>query len=204
VDRDVPCDNPLPTGVSGMSQRALIVFAIVANTAVAAISYLVYGWNAVGGHVAARSTARLSVLLFVLAFAQPGLARWISAFPSYAAVFYSFVAAIGVHFVTVAIVLSLDKTHQLRRDPKVELAVIVIGSLNVILAGVTAGLRAIRAMRFLHALFAYALFVIFMLAFVKHYQVPLRGIAVLLAISMVVRIAGGVMRARKVVGVGAA
>ena len=180
-----------------MSQRALMISAIAANTAVAAVSYLMYGWNYIGGHVAARWTARCSALLFIVAFAQPGLARWFSAIPSYAAAVYTFMAAMGIHFVTVVIVLALDTTHHLRRDPKVGLAVVVIGSLNVILAGITARHRVTRAMRFVHALFMYALFAIFMMAFASHHELALRAVAVLLAVSLVLRIAGGLMSARK-------
>lgn len=187
-----------------MSQRRLVSSAIVATCAVATICYLMYGWNEIGAHVAARWTARFSALLFLVAFAQPGLSRWIAWFPSYAASVYTFVAALCVHFVTVVIVLSLDTTHHLRRNPKVGMAVIVIGSLNVLLAAITAGHRATRGARFVHALFLYPLFAIFMLAFASHHELWLRAVAGLLVAALLLRIAGGVMGARKATAVGSA
>jgi hypothetical protein len=184
-----------------MSHRTLVISAIVGNCAVAAICYVVYGWNEIGSHVAARSTARFAVVLFIVAFAQPGLARWIAVFPSYAAMVHTFVAAQCVHFVTVAIVLALDTTHHFSRDPGTALAVIVVGSILVIMTGVTAGHRGTRGMRFLHALFLYPVFAIFMAAFAHHHKLELRAIALLLAISLVVRIVGEMMDARRTAAV---
>ena len=168
-----------------MSQRKLVISAIVANTLVAAIAYALYGWTRIGAHVAARSTARFAALVFVIAFAQPGLARWIASLPSYATLVYAWVAAHCVHFVAVAITFALD------RSPHPHLAeIVVVGFTIVVISGVTVGHSVSRAMRVIHAVAIYATFLVFMLAFATNRFVPLRALAVLLVLSLALRVAG--------------
>jgi len=179
-----------------MSQRSLIVSAIVVNVVVAAVSFLLFGWNGIGAHVAARWTARFSVLIFIVAFAQPGLARFIASVPSYATLFHTFVAAHCVHFAAVLIVLFLDSGNHFRKSPGAATATIVVGFSLVIASGITAGLRASPMYRAIHAFTAYFLFAIFMLAFGRHHFVPLRALAVLLVVALVLRITGVLQGAR--------
>ena len=170
-----------------MSQRTLIISTAAVNALVSAISYTLYGWTAIGAHVAARSTARVSALIFALAIAQPGLARWMASLPSYVSLVYAFVAAHCVHFVDVATTLVLDRKHQLNQVPVTRDEVVFVGVLLVAIAGftVTADRLTLRA---LHALAITALFAIFMLAFTTHRLLPLRAVAVLLGLAAVLRI----------------
>ena len=61
-----------------LSNRQLIVFAVVFNVIIAVVTYTELGWSSAGGHAAARNTARFAVLLSLLAFSAPGL-RWVVA-----------------------------------------------------------------------------------------------------------------------------
>jgi len=181
-----------------VSQRALVSSAVAANLLIAAGSFAMFGWNGIGAHVAARWTARFSVLIFVVAFGQPGFSRWIASLPSYAALVHTFVAAHCVHFAAVITVLFLDKQNHFVRNPRPASAIIVIGFSLVIVAGVTAGLRASPVYRAIHAFTIYAVFVIFMMAFASHRFLPLRMIALLLAISLVARIVAAIFKGNKV------
>ena len=168
-----------------MSQRKLVISAIVANILVAAIAYALYGWTRIGAHVAARSTARFAALVFIVAFAQPGLARWNASLPSYITLVYTWVAAHCVHFLTVAITFALD------RSPHPHVAeIVVVGFTIVVLSGVTVTHRLSRAMRAIHAVAIYAAFAVFMLAFATNRFVPLRAMAVLLVLALGLRVAG--------------
>ena len=72
--------------------------ATIGNMLVAIVTYAYYGWNAVGGAVAARNTARFSSAVFALALAS----RFHSRFGrDYVPVIKAFVAAHIVHFATV-------------------------------------------------------------------------------------------------------
>ena len=173
-----------------VSRRTLVMWAIAANTLVAAIAFALYGWTAIGAHVAARSTARISVLVFLVAFAQPGLARWVDSLPSYVALVHAFVAAHCVHFVTVLITLVLDATHHLRRAPASVMAVLTVGFLLVLVSGITVGLRERRSGRVMHGVAIYAVFAIFLVAFVTNRFMPLRVVVLFLLVALGLRIAG--------------
>jgi hypothetical protein len=78
--------------------RGSIFIAAVANIVVAIAAYLFYGWNVVGGAVAARNTARLSSVLFAVALASHFHSRYGR---DYVALIKVFIAAHIVHFGTV-------------------------------------------------------------------------------------------------------
>ena len=179
-----------------MSQRSLVLFVIAANLLIVIASFLMFGWNGMGAHIAARWSARFSVLIFIVAFAQLGLSRWIASLPAYATLVHTFVAAHCVHFAAVVTVLFLDKENHFARNPRPASAIIGIGFTLVVVAAVTAGLRTSIAYRVLHGITIYALFAIFMLAFVRHHLLPLRAIAVLLGLALIVRISGAVQGTR--------
>ena len=168
------------------------------NASVAAVSYALYGWNWIGAHVAARWTARFSVLVFIVAFAQPGLQRWIASLPSYVRLMHTFLAAHCVHFATVALVFALDAGFDLRRKPAVGAAVVLIGGGTVLISGLTASRRKSGVFRFIHPIASYGVFILFMLVFVNHRILVLRGIAVLLVVALLLRIKSIVITKREV------
>src|SRR5690242_11827563 len=71
--------------------------AAVANVAVLAASLGLHGAGS-----AARNTARLAALIFLSAFAAPGLRRWLR-FPEPALLIAAYVAAQMVHYAAVAL-----------------------------------------------------------------------------------------------------
>lgn len=84
----------------GHNQRVngSILVATAANIVVAIATYAYYGWNAVGGAVAARNTARLSSVFFAVALAAHFHSRFGR---DYVALIKAFVAAHVVHYATV-------------------------------------------------------------------------------------------------------
>jgi hypothetical protein len=172
-----------------LSQRALVVSAIAANVIAAAASYAMFGWTGIGAHVAARWTARFSVLMFIAALAQPGLTRWMATLPSYATLLHTFVAAHCVHFAAVATVLFLDKDNHFVKNPGPAAAIIGIGFSVVIISGLTAARRSTLA-KVVNEIATLFVFGIFFLAFARHHFMPLRAISVLLVIALILRIIG--------------
>jgi hypothetical protein len=75
-----------------------ILIATAANIVVAVVSYVYYGWNVVGGAVAARNTARFSSVCFAIALASHFHSRYGR---DYTALIKAFIAAHVVHFATV-------------------------------------------------------------------------------------------------------
>ena len=146
----------------------------------AAATYALYGWNATSAHAAARNTARCSVLWFLVAFATPGLARWIRSLPEAAALWQGFVAAHLVHFSAVSMAFAaFDRAH-VARHPGLTTLVILFGFSLTILAGLTAVPRACCPYSALHNVSLYALFLIFVLAFANNRVKPLRLYAIML------------------------
>jgi hypothetical protein len=115
-----------------------------------------------GAHAASRFTARFSLAIFILAFAQPGLITWSARWPTYVALVRSFLAAHCVHFAAVTVMLVMDPYSMLRNSPLQAAPLISIGFLVVIVAGVTASAREQRY-RILHSLTISLVFGIFLL-----------------------------------------
>lgn len=179
-----------------MSQRNHILAAISVNVVIAASSYAMFGWNGIGAHVAARWTARFSVLIFIVALAQPGLVRWMASLPPYATLLHTFVAAHCVHFATVLSVLFLDKDNHFVKNPRPAAAIIGIGFSVVIISGITAARRSMLA-KIVNEVTTLFVFVLFFLAFARHHFVPLRAIAVLLVVALILRVAAVVKGSKK-------
>ena len=75
-----------------------VLIATLANVVVAIATYAYYGWNAVGGAVATRNTARLSSVFFAIALASHFHSRFGR---DYVPLIKAFVAAHVVHYATV-------------------------------------------------------------------------------------------------------
>jgi hypothetical protein len=166
----------------GHNQRVSgsILFATAANIVVAIATYIYYGWNGVGGAVAARNTARLSSVFFAVALASHFHSRFGR---DYVPLIKAFVAAHVVHYTTViAFHAILDK-----------LATSMfwsVSSTGAILLAATA-LTIAKAPR-THLVLTYVVWLAFMLAFTsglaKHMLLYAPFVA-LLVLAMVVHIA---------------
>ena len=75
-----------------------LLFATIGNILIALATYVYYGWNVVGGAVAARNTARFSSVCFAIALASHFHSRYGR---DYVALIKAFIAAHVVHFATV-------------------------------------------------------------------------------------------------------
>jgi hypothetical protein len=164
-----------------------ILFALFGNLVIAAITVGVLGWNSAGAHAAARNTARFSALWCAAALASPALSR---VFRGYCEnrLIYAFVAAHTVHFVSVAALLFTFEGARIAERAGQSVAVIATGSSLILGLGLAAG--AARPLgRAIRSITLYAASLIFLLAFFHHTVRPLRAIAVIIAIAVVLRLA---------------
>jgi hypothetical protein len=171
--------------------RGLLSIAAASNLSVALATLLFHGWNAAGAHAAARNTARFSSLWFMVAFAAPGLSRFIRVLPAGARLVQAFVAAHLVHFAVVAALIASFETAHLVQKPVASAAILIFGFSLVVGAGLTATPRAPRFYNALHTFTLYALFLIFFLAFALNAVKPLRLLAVPLALALILRLTSG-------------
>jgi hypothetical protein len=169
-----------------------VVGAAASNLAVTAATYAALGWNAAGAHAAARNTARLSALWFVVAFAAPGLARFFRSVPAPVTLVHSFFAAHVVHFAAVTILLTRFEFPHVSQHPGRAIAVVLGGFMLVLVTALTTMPTRSWTYSYLHRAALYAVFLIFFLAFVANPTKPLRAVAVLLVMSLILRLAGGV------------
>jgi hypothetical protein len=170
--------------------RIVVLSAAATNLALVAATYLVRGWNVAGAHAAARNTARLSVVWFAVAFAAPGLVRFFRSLPAPPTLVHSFFAAHAVHFGAVAVLLSRFEFSHVSQHPGRAAAVVSGGFLLVMVAALTATPRPSLTYFYLHQATLYVVFLIFFLVFVTRPNKPLRAVAVLLALSLFLRLAG--------------
>jgi hypothetical protein len=184
------------------SSRSLLVSSAVANAVVAVLTYAVLGWNSAGAHAGARNTARLSALIFIVGFAQPGLMRIWHQLPSSADLVQAFVSAHLVHFAAVILMVALDTSHFLRHFSVGGVLVVTIGLSVTLAAGLTA--RSTGALRIANEVVLYALFAILFADYLQHPVKLIRSVAVLLGLALVVRIAGQFTRPRAKVAASAA
>lgn len=85
-----------------LSRSALLIYsAATLNCGVVLATTAVRGWNSAGIHAVARNSARFSALWFMVAFAAPGLVRFIRGLPSAATLLWAWCAAHMVHFASV-------------------------------------------------------------------------------------------------------
>jgi hypothetical protein len=173
-----------------VSPRKLLLIATLGNIVVAASTYAILGWNAAGAYASARNTARFSLIFFLAGFAQPGLVCLWQRMPSAATLIESFVCAHIVHFVTVINAVALDKTHFLRHFSVPGILTVFVGASVVLGAGFTA--RQTGALRFLHQVLLYLNFAIFFAGYLKYPVNQMRGLAIVLALALLIRVAGQV------------
>jgi hypothetical protein len=174
-----------------LSSRIVILSAAAGNLVVMACTYLVRGWNDAGAHAAARNTARLSALWFAVAFAAPGLVRFFRSLPAPATLVHSFFAAHVVHFGAVVVLLMGFEFAHVSQHPG-RAAVAVLGGFAIVLImTLTATPGPSWTYTYLHRAALYAVFLIFFLVFVAHPIKPLRAVAVLLGVSLLLRLTAG-------------
>jgi hypothetical protein len=171
-----------------MTTRVPIWLAIAGNALVASATYFFCGWNIAAAHAAARNTARFSALWFMVAFAAPGLVRFVRALPDETRLVQSFFAAHVIHFASVALLLARFETAHVSDHPIRAAAVILIGFGIVTVAGLTAAARESRLYTTIHKIAVYAVFFIFVVAFANNRVPALRSIAVGLEIALVLRL----------------
>jgi hypothetical protein len=171
-----------------VSTRTVVFAGAAANLLVMTATYTVRGWNAAGAHAAARNTARLSALWFVVAFAAPGLVRIFRSLPAPATLVHAFFAAHAIHFGTVAVLLTSFELSHVSQHPGRAAAVVLGGFLVVLVTALT--VTAVPSwISYLHRATLYSLFLIFFGAFVANPNKPLRAVAVLLVLSLLLRLA---------------
>jgi len=169
-----------------------------ANALVAGMTYAVLGWNGAGAHAAARNTARFAGVCFMLAFAAPALVRFAKRLPSEAALVLAFVAAQGVHFATVIVLLSVFEREHVAQNPLRTTLVFILGFGLVLTAALTSQARRARWYTALRGFALYAIFLIFTLAFGFNRVKPLRVLSVLLLAALIARLTSRVQARTRV------
>lgn len=175
-----------------MNGRLPLWTALTGNCLIAAAIFIIDGWNKEAAHAAARDTARFSLLWFTVAFAAPGIRRLFPVWPAEAKLIRAFVAGHLVHFsVVLALIVSFETAH-LRQKPVQVAAIVIVGFVVVITAGITATPRASALYTAVRTLAIYAAFLIFFLAYVRHPVRPMRLLAVPLALALIIRLGSNV------------
>ena len=171
-----------------MSTRFLLWIVAGANALVAGMTYALLGWNRTGAHAATRNTARFAGVCFLLAFAAPALVHFAKRLPSEATLVLAFVAAQGVHFAAVIVLLSgFERAHVLQ-NPLQTVLVFTLGFGLVLTAALTAQPRTVRWYTVLRTFALYVIFLIFTLGFGFNQIKPLRILSVLLLVALVARL----------------
>jgi len=179
-----------------LSRSPLLIYSAAAlNCVVVLATVVVRGWNSAGIHAVARNSARFSALWFVVAFAAPGLVRFIRGLPAATTLLWAWCAAHMVHFASVAVLLSIFERQHVEQHRLQNLLVVLIGSSFVFGATLTAASHSLRH-KVLHNISLYAVFVLFTLAFI-HNRVPsLRLLAVALGVALVLRVSACIKAAK--------
>jgi len=173
-----------------MSGRSALMIAVAGNGIVLCLSWVVYGWNLAGVHVAARNTARLSALWFLPGFVAPGLVRWIRGWPAETGLLEAFVAAHMVHYGSVLAVLAFDPAHLLHHPIAAGVA-IAGGFLLVLGLGLTAPPRASELYGYLHRFLLYVIFLVFFVGLMNDRFRPFRVLAAVLGLGLILRLTSG-------------
>jgi len=159
-----------------------------ANALVAGTTYALLGWNAMGAHAATRNTARFAGVCFLLAFAAPGLMRFAKRLPSEATLVLTFVAAQGVHFAAVIVLLSVFERQHVAQNPPHAALVFTGGFALVLTLALTSQPRTARWYNVLRSFTLYAIFLIFVLGFGLNRVKPLRILSALFLVALIVRL----------------
>ena len=176
------------SGVGPVSTRLLLWTVASANPLVAAMTYALLGWSRASAYAATRNTARFAGVCFLFAFAAPALVRFVRRLPSEATLVLAFVAAQGVHFATVIVLLSAFEREHVAQNPLRTALVFTLGFGLVLTAALTAHSRTARWYAALRTFALYAIFLIFTLAFAFNRLKPLRVLAVLLLAALIARL----------------
>jgi len=177
-----------------VSHRFLLWMVAGANAVVAGMTYALLGWNRAGAHAATRNTARFAALCFMVAFAAPALVRFAKRLSSEATLVLAFVAAQGVHFAAVIVLLSVFEREHVAQNRLQTALVITIGFGLVLTAAVTSQPRIVRWYTAVRTFALYSIFLIFTLGFAFNQVKPLRIFAVLLLAALIVRLTSRVNR----------
>jgi hypothetical protein len=172
------------------SQRANLVIcsAAIVNCIVVLLTLAIQGWSSTGLHAAARNSARISAIWFVIAFAAPGLVRFVRGLPSVTTLLWvAWFAAHLVHFATVAILLASFERPHIAQHPGQTVLVVLIGSSLVFGTALTAASHS-PVPTVIHSISLYTVFGIFTLAFTRNRVPSLRLLAVALALALVLRL----------------
>lgn len=157
--------------------RRTINLAAAITAAVALATYAILGWTAFGGGAAARNTARVSSVLFALAFAAHFHPRFGK---RYRKLFMSFVAAHGVHYGTVIV-------YHLLLGRLVNLPFLVIGSGGfLLLLGAAITLTRMPRVHLVLAYVIWAGFAVALVSNVRKHPLPDALLATFMILAMVV------------------
>src|SRR5215469_13974548 len=140
-----------------MSHRFPLWMVASANAVVAGMTYALRGWSREGAHAATRNTARFAALCFMVAFAGPALVRFAKWLPSEATLVLTFVAAQGVHFAAVIVLLSVFERQHVAQNPLYAALVFTGGFAFVLTLALTSQARTARWYNVLRAFTLYAI-----------------------------------------------
>jgi hypothetical protein len=173
-----------------------IWLAFTANLFVAATTFAVHGCTAAGAHAAARNTARLAFLVFLIAVSIPGLTHLIRGLPTEENLTYAYVATHFVHYAVVSVLLVAFESAPLRQAPGKSAAIVLLGFLVVLIIGITARPRPSRFYGAVHGLALYSVFVIFFLIYLRYRVKPLRLLVIPLGLALILRLTSKLLSTR--------
>jgi len=153
--------------------------AVAVNVAVLAASLGLYGAGS-----AARNTARFAVLIFLAAFAAPGLRRWLHVFEP-APLIIAYVSAQMVHYCAVAL-LHTAFAGQPMQVGVPQIAIVLLGFTLTALMGMTASAQG-KFGRALHNLTLYVVFLILAADYSSHPLKSMRLVAIPVFAALVLR-----------------
>jgi hypothetical protein len=173
--------------MSSLRSNLVICWAAIANCTVVLVTLHAWGWNSPGCHAAARNSARFSAMCFVIAFAAPGLMRFVRGLPSGATLLWAWFAAHVVHFSSVAVLFATFDRTQIAQHRGQTALVVLIGSSVVFGAASTIASHS-RLRTVIHNALLYAVFAIFTLAFAHNPVASLRVLAAALILALALRL----------------
>ena len=154
-----------------------------ANCIVLALSLARYG-TLVGGGAAARNTARFAALIFLAAFAAPGLRRWLR-FPEPAFLIMAYVAAQLVHYAAVALLHTVFAPIRITLGVP-QVAIVMFGfSLTMLMAFTAASRNKVAAA--LHKVTLYIVFLILAADYSSHPVKSMRLVAIPIFAALALR-----------------
>lgn len=147
-----------------MSRRSAIWTSTAVATVIALAAYFYAGADKTALAFTARNTARFSGFLFALALGarSPRFAPW---FAQRWPLFWAFIAAHGVHFVSVLAIIIFDPSHPLRAS-LLRLAITLAAGYGIVLAAaMTAGPADAPFHSRVHTVLFYGVALLFAVAF---------------------------------------